>query len=362
MKLIMLGAAPGARGSIAATLEAWRASGLYERWPAEHLAVHGEGALNAGVLRDLALFLAREKGAVLHVHASGADIWRASGFIAAAAAARHPSILQLHGGDFAGCYERAGSVTRMALKAALKLALRVVVPSERLGAWVRSIEREARIAYVPPPVQQPAAGAPLHERPRLVLFLGRLDARKGVLDLVEAVASLRGAVPGIRLVCGGEGDRAAVTHQAERLGIAEAVKFTGWVGPSGKRALLESAAVLAAPTYAEGLPLTVLEAMAAGVPVVASPASGVLEALSDGVSGLLAAPGDVATLARQLRRVLLEPHTAARIGAAARETARLRFSPERSLAHLAEVYADAGLSSNGAPVAAPREPDMRQAA
>jgi len=83
--------------------------------------------------------------------------------------------------------------------------------------------------------------------------------------------------------------------------------------------------------------------------------------VTDGVSGLLSAPGDAATLARQLRRLLLEPQTAARIGAAARETARLRFSPERSLARLEEVYAEVGLTTLVAP-SIPREPDMRQAA
>jgi glycosyltransferase involved in cell wall biosynthesis len=295
------------------------------------------------------------------VHASGADFWRASAFMAAAAAARCTAILQLHGSDFADAYERAGTALRMTMRLAFERAARVVVPSERLGALVRSLCRDACVAYVPPPVPQTATGTPLHERPRLVLFLGRLEAHRGTFELAEAVAALRGEVPGLRLVYAGEGERAALAQHAQRLGIADAVKFTGWVGPSGKRALLESAAVLAAPSYADGLPMGVLEAMAAGVPVVASAVGGVLEAVTDGVSGLLTAPGDAATLARQLRRLLLEPQTAVRIGAAARETARLRFSPERSLARLEEVYAEVGLTTLVVP-SIPREPDMRQAA
>src|SRR5205823_160349 len=83
------------------------------------------------------------------------------------------------------------------------------------------------------------------------------------------------------------------------LGIADAVKFTGWVGPSGKRALLESAAVFALPSYDEALPLSLLEAMSAGVPAVVSPVGGIPEVVVDGVSGLLVAPGDVATLERR---------------------------------------------------------------
>src|SRR5205814_3990716 len=126
----------------------------------------------------------------------------------------------------------------------------------------------------------------------LILFLGKLAPSKGIFDLLEAVAALRPDAADVRLVCAGDGDRIAVARYAERLGIADAVKFTGWVGPSGKRALLENAAVFALPSYDETLPMSVLEAMSAGVPVVASPVGGISEVVVDGVSGFLVAPGD----------------------------------------------------------------------
>jgi glycosyltransferase involved in cell wall biosynthesis len=361
MRLVMLGATPGARGDVAATLEAWRANGLFERWPGEHLAVHGDDASLRKALSKLAALMARERRVLLHAHATGACLWRAGAFAAAAAAARCPIVLQLHGSDFTYACEEGGSALRYATRLLFARAARVLVPGERLGRWVASECRQARVAHVPPPLPQAGAGAPLAERPRMVLFLGRLEARRGVFDLVEAAAAVRRDVPGLRLVFAGEGDRAALANHAQRLGIADAVKFTGWVGPSGKRALLDSAAVLASPSYEDGLPLAVLEAMAAGVPVAACSTPGVLEAVSDGVSGLLAAPGDAATLARHLRRLLLEPQTAARIGAAARESARLRYSPQRSLACLAEVYAELGLIAVPAP-APVGEPELRQAA
>ena len=161
-----------------------------------------------------------------------------------------------------------------------------------------------------------------------------------VQALVDAV---RSAVPDVRLACAGDGDRIGVARYAENLGIAEAVKFTGWVGPSGKRALLEHAAVFALPSYEEALPVSLLEAMSAGVPVVATPVGGIVEVVVDRASGLLVAPGDTAGLERALTRLLVEPALAARLGAAARETARLRFAPERSLAILEELYESLGV-------------------
>jgi glycosyltransferase involved in cell wall biosynthesis len=83
--------------------------------------------------------------------------------------------------------------------------------------------------------------------------------------------------------------------------------------------------------------------MAAGVPVVASAVGGIPEVITDGVSGLLVAPGDKATLERHLRRLLTDRELAWRVGTTARETARLRFAPERAFARLEEIYGALGL-------------------
>jgi glycosyltransferase involved in cell wall biosynthesis len=217
---------------------------------------------------------------------------------------------------------------------------------------VRGVARRAHVVCVPTPVAATQA-LPEGRQAGLVLFLGRLEAARGVFDLLEAVSGLRTAVPDVRLLCAGDGDRDAVARHARRLGIGDAVKFTGWVGPSGKRALLESAAVLALPSYDEALPASLLEAMAAGLPVIASPVGGIPEVVVDGVNGFLCAPGDIATLQRLLRKLLIERGLSARIGAAARESVRLRYAPERALVRLEDVYADIGLAAFGAAVHKP---------
>jgi glycosyltransferase involved in cell wall biosynthesis len=355
LRLVMLGALSETRGSIAAVVETYRANGLFKRWPVDYLATHGDVGLienvklALGALRRFAVLLARHHRLVLHAHCtSGAGFWRDAIFVGLALAARCPVILQLHGSGFERFHDRANGPARAAIRFLLEHAACVVVASESLRAWTRGIARDAHAVCVPNPV--PASSVQRQaDGHQLVLFLGRLEARKGVFDLLDAVAGLRATVPaqfsGLRLVCAGEGDRAAVARYAEQLGIADAVKFTGWVGPSGKRALLEHAAVLALPSYDEALPMSVLEAMSAGVPVVVSPVGGLPEVVVDGVSGHLVAPGDTANLRRALARLLLDRALGERIGAAARETVRLRFSPERVLPELEALYAAAGLSS-----------------
>jgi glycosyltransferase involved in cell wall biosynthesis len=353
-RIAMLGAAPETRGAIAAVVDAYRSHGLLKRWPVNYIATHGDGppasklTLAAKATRDFTALLARERRMVVHVHVSaGAGFWREAAFMGAAHAAGCPILLHLHGTGF------DARIRWFAERAAV-----VAVPCEATRAWVKSVARSADVVVVPPPV---AIKVPeLAAKPNLVLFLGHLEAAKGIYDLLDALAGVRSAVPDVRLACAGDGDRIGVARYAENLGIAEAVKFTGWVGPSGKRALLEHAAVFALPSYEEALPVSLAEAMSAGVPVVATPVGGIAEVVVDRASGLLVAPGDTAGLERALTRLLVEPALAARLGAAARETARLRFAPERSLAILDELYGSLGVD---AIERAPRMPEsLRKAA
>ena len=365
MRVVMLGAAPETRGSIAAVVDAYRSHGLFRRWPVDYVATRGAGRRPDVALRAAARFaalLARSPGAVVHIHASArAGFWRDCAYAGVALALRCPVILHLHGGELEAFFDALGGPAKAAVRGLLERCELIAVPSQRLAGFLRTVSPHIRTASLPHPVPMPMPAPQDAPRPSLILFLGRLEPHKGIFDLLEAVAKVRAAVPDVRLVCAGEGSRVAVARYAEHLGIAEAVKFTGWVGPSGKRALLESAAVYALPSYAEGMPMGLLEAMAAGVPVIASPVGGMPEVVVDGVTGFLAAPGDVATLERLLRRLLLDRALGARVGAAARETVRLRFAPERALARLEALYAGLGVQ----PLAAPRravEPDLHKAA
>jgi glycosyltransferase involved in cell wall biosynthesis len=359
-RLLMLGAAPETRGSIAAVVEACRAHGLFRRWPIEYIATHGDGprverlGLAWRALRRFGELLARERRLTVHLHTAAAgNFWRDLPFMLATLAAGRPLLLQLHGAGFERFYDSCDSMARTLIRSVLNRAAVVIVATDSRRSWVRSICRNANAVAVPNPVDViPSSSAP--QQRNMILFLGKLKQSKGIFDLLQAVAGLRATVPDVRLVCAGDGERIAVARYAERLGIADAVKFTGWVGPSGKRALLENAAVFALPSYDEALPMSLLEAMGAGVPVIASPVGGVHEAVVDGVSGFLVASGDTHTLERLLGQLLQDRLLAARVGAAGRESVRSRYSPDRAVPRIEALYAATGLPRLAvAPVASP---------
>ena len=348
-RIVMLGTSPQTRGGIAAVIAAYRAAGLFERWPVEYVATHCEGSwprkllAAARALRRFAALLAAEPGTVVHVHcASRASFWRKCVFMAIAHAARRPVILHLHGGGFARFYEReCGLLRRRIARFFLERAACVIAVSERWRAWLAQVGAVRQVVCIPNPVRIGPVPPPGGRR-NAVLFLGRLTREKGVDELLQAFAGLRAQLPEVELVCAGAGELEAAQQLAARLGVEESVRFPGWIGPEERQAWLRRAAVLALPSHAEGSPMCLLEAMAAGVPVVATAVGGIPDVVRHGVNGLLVAPGDAAELERALRRLLRDPRLAAALGAAGREVVREHHAPERVLAQLEGVYARLG--------------------
>ena len=172
------------------------------------------------------------------------------------------------------------------------------------------------------------------------LFVGRLRTRKAVAVLLAAWPRVRERVPGARLVLVGDGEqRRALEAQARALGLgADAVAFAGALRREEAQAWLWRSDVLCLPSTYEGFPMVILEAMAAGLPVVATAVAGVPEAVRPGETGFLVAPEDAAGLADALAAVLADRGTARRLGAAGRRLLAERFTIDRTTAAYAELF------------------------
>ena len=176
----------------------------------------------------------------------------------------------------------------------------------------------------------------------LVLAVGRLVEKKGFAQLVEASAR----TGGVRVVIAGEGDlRGALESQVRASGAP--VTLTGALPREQVAAALSAADVVVVPSVVDGagnvdgLPNVLLEAMAAGRPLVASRVAGIPQVVEDGRNGLLVPPGDARALAEALRRLLREPETRARLGEEARRTAVRELSWEVAARRFEEAYAQA---------------------
>lgn len=192
----------------------------------------------------------------------------------------------------------------------------------------------------------------LGEGERVILSVGRLSQEKGHADLVAALDHLRGLAPDLnfRLVLVGDGpERTRLETEARTRNLSERVVFAGH--HADVRPFYALADVLVLPSYSEGSPNVLLEAMAAGLPVVATAVGGVPEIVAHEESALLVAPRDEHALASAVARVLSDASLARGLAAKALELAAERFSPEAYARSVLEIYTGLDGGGRGAPFA-----------
>lgn len=188
--------------------------------------------------------------------------------------------------------------------------------------------------------------------PRLV-NVGRLCAQKGQLLLVEAAALLRKEGIEFELVFAGDGEmRGAIEDAIRRHGLGDCVRILGWVDSATVRAQLLESRALVLPSFAEGLPVVIMEAMAVGRPVVTTRIAGIPELVREGIDGWLVAPGDIEQLKEAMKACLdASPEKMIEMGRAANGRVRLRHDADDEARKLKALF-EAAIAQSPAPVAA----------
>jgi glycosyltransferase involved in cell wall biosynthesis len=255
---------------------------------------------------------------LLHVHYGGRSV-RAVARLATGA----PALVHVHG--------RVRSETDLRIAPIrLRDASMVIATSQAVAAVVDS--SSIRVVY---PGVRP--GAVARQRDLWTIgAAGRLVPIKGYALLIEALAEIRKQCPEARLEIAGDGpSRAELQRQVRALRLESAVEFLGWCDEL--EVLMSRWAVFAQPSLEEALGITVLQAMASGLPVVATAVGGIPEIVDDAVTGLLVGVGEAQSLARALTRLLMDRKLNARLGASALARAA-EFSEQRFVGAVQGVY------------------------
>lgn len=289
--------------------------------PVRRVAPMPLGLAGGARVPAFARFLRRERPDVFHAHMSSpvACKWG----LAAAVAARVPAVL---GTVQVGAYEPPNRSAYWQLRAlargvdrylavsreiAAELVENLDWPAEKVEVVYNAVDIERVAVAAPPGLREQLGGS--ETRP-LVLTPARLDAQKGHETLLAAVAE----IPEAMFVFAGEGPlRAELEARAAQLGVADRVRFLGRREDIPQ--MLAACDVFALPSLYEGSSLAVLEAMAAGIPIVSSAIGGTEELIEDGQSGLLVPPGDAKALAAALLRLVGDADLRQNLGAKARE-------------------------------------------
>lgn len=296
----------------------------------------GEG-INFRLVSDLARLIRRERVDLVNAHDIGATVYAAP---ASWRAGRVPVVHTDHS-------QILGIRRRRALFAAVLRwgTVRATTVSEHLRRFfIHELRYPAdRITVIPNGMDLSAYDGPatitraefgFGPGDRIVGAIGRLTEQKGMIYLVRALGELAAEDPAIRGLIVGEGpDRPVLEQEAERWNVRDRIRFVGVRDDVPD--LLRMMDVFVLPSLWEGQPLVLIEAMAAGTPIVASRVGGVPELLGDGARGLLVPPGDPKALAEAIRLALARPNEVIERIEAGRRHAR----EERSVASMAARYA-----------------------
>lgn len=343
-----------ARGGMRSVIEGYLAEGLFARWNVVLLNSHIEGGLFlrlftavSGVGQLLGLLL-RRRVSLVHCHAAmKGSFWRKSLFALAARLAGVPVIFHIHGGVMKAFYARQPRLVQHLITWILEKQSVVLVLSESWQHYVVSIAPRANVDTLSNYVDLPDLSAKVCGSDAVVevLFLGVINAAKGVYDLLPAFKVAVAEAPGLRLVVAGKGELERARSMVSALHLDDYVTFTGWVSGAGKVDLLRRAQICVLPSHNEGLPVCLLEAMAWQIPVVSTRVGGIPDLVREGVDGLLIDVGDQAALSQALVHLAINGDARAAMGEAARKRIEQGFSRDAVLPKLEEMYRS--LTSSG---------------
>jgi len=179
-----------------------------------------------------------------------------------------------------------------------------------------------------------------------ISFLGEVGARKGTPQLVRALGQLADRQDWTATIAG-NGAVEETVATAQQLGIGDRVAVPGWLDSAGTSNVLRRTDIFVLPSFAENLPMSILEAFAAGAAVVATPVGAVPDVITDGENGLLVEAGDVDGLASALRRLIASPDLRNALGAAARRDHSERYNIENYVSRLENIWLNAVLPRAG---------------
>lgn len=342
----MIGTDPSGQGGIASVVSVLVNEGFLHKYGIRYISSHSAG----GGFKKLAVFAKAVSSVinecyvdcprVVHVHAaSRASFIRKSLLLAIARACGCKTIFHLHGGGFDRyATEECGKLMKWWVRRTLEKSTKVIALSDEWAQFISSYASRADVSVIPNSVQLLTVSDHGDEEEGRILFLGRSETHKGIFELLTAISLLKSTYPTIKLVIAGDGDLAAVHNRAQELGITECIEILGWIGQDQKTQELRRACIFTLPSYAEGLPMSMLEAMSAEKAIVVTSVGGISSVVSDQVNGLLIPPRDTSALVEALGKLLADKQLRVNIASNARRMVEQSYSTDIVMEKLSSFY------------------------
>ncbi|HLO83780.1 MAG TPA: glycosyltransferase family 4 protein [Nostocaceae cyanobacterium] len=344
---LMIGASLEQNGGIA-TVEKLILKYIPPEIKIHHITSHDEGSIAHRIRvfsNAMAKFLARictRKVDVVHIHISdGGSVLRKAIFTIVARIFGKPVLMHAHGAEFHLTYKKLPQLAKQILSWVFRQCQSFIVLSKTWqDYYVDNLGlNQEQVVVLSNPTELPLQVPDRKNNHQInLVFCGRVGQRKGAFDLINAFANLPEAKKNsAQLIIAGDGEVEPAQQLASSLNLAEKVTFLGWINSQQRDEILSKADVFILPSYNEGLPMAILEAMGWGLPVIATPVGGIPELVLTNQNGLIVTPGDIQQLSAAIELLIENESLRLSLGTVARQNVE-KFDIRNYCQTLANIY------------------------
>ncbi|MCM1123762.1 MAG: glycosyltransferase family 4 protein [Eubacterium sp.] len=345
MKICMIVPDPRVKGGIASVVNGYRGSVLEQKHKINYVESYCDGSKGQKFFKAISGYvcfikqLFCNKPDIVHIHSSfGPSFYRKMPFIYLSKWAGVPVVNHIHGAEFDSFYQKASEGKRKLVRRVYGECSRLIVLSKEWKELISGIVPADKIDVIENYCMIPQEPYDTGRHQSQILFLGELGERKGCYDIPYILEQVRESCPSVHLVMAGDGQMEQVKKAFAEKNLLHCVEFTGWVRGKKKRKLFQESAVFLFPTYYEGMPMAVLEAMGYGMGIVTTKVGGIPKLIHHQETGYLERPGQLVEMAKDIVCLIQDEEHCRQMGRQARMWAEQKYSFGNHLQKLERTY------------------------
>lgn len=347
-KICMIVQEPLVKGGISSVVNGYRGSKLEKDFKLIYVESYKDGGKLVKLFKAVysyfefikVLFI--DKPDLIHIHSSfGASFYRKLPFIYISYLNKKPIINHIHGAEFDSFYTNASKKKKLLIKKVYNKCSTIVALSDEWKYKLEGIVPESSIKVIENySIIHDDAIIEKNNRKinNQILFLGEIGKRKGCYDIPEVIHKVVKEVPDVKFVLAGSGDVEEIKNLANKWKINSNIVFPGWIRGEEKDKLLRNSDVFFLPSYNEGMPMAILDAMGYGLPIISTNVGGIPKIVINGKNGYYHDAGDTDGFANSIIEILKSEKRIKKYSIASYEIVKDRYSLESHIKHLEELY------------------------
>lgn len=342
IKILMIGPNENSCGGMSSVIKLYHESGLLDE-NVQFLSSYEDGNIPHKIFffyfflfKYFSFLLFSRDVKIVHLHiAEKGSFFRKAILCFIAKFFKKKVILHLHGAEFHIFYDKVSKIIKKFITKTFNIADLVIVLSPSWKKYISEKISDSKILILDNPIVikdiQNTSNKIIN-----VLFMGRLGARKGTYDIIESGKYIKNKDVIINLY--GDGNIEEFKRLITKNDLQDKIKVNGWVSGDKKEEVFKSSDILILPSYNEGLPISILEAIAYGMPIISTPVGGIPEAVEDCVNGFLIQPGDFKALAEKIDILANDRQLREKMGYESYRIAKERFDIKIIMKQLKNIY------------------------